>query len=456
MKIHFISIGGAVMHNLAIALSQKGYQITGSDDQIYDPSKSRLEKEGILPESWGWFPEKVTADLDAVILGMHARADNPELKKAEELGLKVYSFPEYIYEHSKNKTRVVIGGSHGKTTTTSMVMHVLQEQGMEFDYLVGAQLEGFDLMVKLSDTAKIIVIEGDEYLTSPIDRRPKFHLYHPHITSITGIAWDHINVFPTLEMYEKLFSDYVEMVDPEGALFYFEGDAILKKICEESSNKVPKQSYTAHPHKVDGDQTFLLVEGQEIPLHVFGTHNMENLSAAQLMCRQLGISDTDFYAAIATFRGAAKRLQTLEKSKEVVVFQDFAHSPSKLKATTAAVKEQYAEKTVVACMELHTFSSLKADFLDHYKDSMEKADLAMVYFSPDTIAHKKLEAISPQQVKEAFGRDDLWVFTESQQLQDKLKSLSWKQSVLLLMSSGTFGGMNLKEFAQEIVNLSKQ
>lgn len=455
MRVHFISIGGAVMHNLAIALAQKGYTVSGSDDLIYDPSKSHLEKYGLLPEAWGWFPEKIVPELDAVIVGMHARQDNPEIARAKELGIPMYSFPEYVYEQSKDKKRIVVGGSHGKTTTTSMIMHVLKTQNIDFDYLVGAKLEGFDLMVRLSNDARIIVIEGDEYPSSPLDRRPKFHWYHPHISIITGIAWDHINVFPTLEIYEQLFSDYIQMIEPQGKLFYCDDDAQLVAMAQKTRH-ITAYGYNAHPHKVTPKKTLLLHNNQETPLSVFGTHNMKNIQAAYLVCKELGISDNDFYKAIANFRGAAKRLQLLEENENVVVFQDFAHAPSKLQATTTAVKEQYPTQHLVACMELHTFSSLNANFLSHYKGTMDNVDSAIVYFNPHTVAHKQLAPITIEQVKESFGRDDLLVFNDSQALQDYLRQLTWKKSVLLLMSSGNFDGIVLKEFAKEIISLSEK
>lgn len=455
MRVHFISIGGAVMHNLAIALAQKGYTVSGSDDLIYDPSKSHLEKYGLLPEAWGWFPEKIVPELDAVIVGMHARQDNPEIARAKELGIPMYSFPEYVYEQSKYKKRIVVGGSHGKTTTTSMIMHVLKTQNIDFDYLVGAKLEGFDLMVRLSNDARIIVIEGDEYPSSPLDRRPKFHWYHPHISIITGIAWDHINVFPTLEIYEQLFSDYIQMIEPQGKLFYCDDDDQLVAMAQKTRH-ITAYGYNAHPHKVTPKKTLLLHNNQETPLSVFGTHNMKNIQAAYLVCKELGISDNDFYKAIANFRGAAKRLQLLEENENVVVFQDFAHAPSKLQATTTAVKEQYPTQHLVACMELHTFSSLNANFLSHYKGTMDNVDSAIVYFNPHTVAHKQLAPITIEQVKESFGRDDLLVFNDSQALQDYLRQRTWKKSVLLLMSSGNFDGIVLKEFAKEIISLSEK
>lgn len=454
MRVHFISIGGAVMHNLAIALLQKGYKVTGSDDLIYDPSKSHLEKYGLLPEKWGWYPEKITEDLDAVIVGMHARLDNPEIVKAKALDIPIYSFPEYVYEQSKDKKRVVVGGSHGKTTTTSMIMHILKEKGINFDYLVGAKVDGFDLMVKLSDDAEVIVIEGDEYPSSPLDRRPKFHWYHPHIAIITGIAWDHINVFPTLDIYEGLFADFVKKMEPNANVYYCGNDEVLAKICQGEKN-IQAKAYEAHQYTVTEEGTALLWNNQKVLLSVFGLHNMQNIRAAQYVCRDLGISDEDFYKFIATFDGAARRLQLLEKNDNVIVFQDFAHSPSKLKATTSAVKEQYGNKHLVACMELHTFSSLSANFLSHYKDTMERADTAIVYFNPHTIAHKRLAPITIEQVKESFGRKDLLVYNDSESLQKLLKEMQWNNKVLLLMSSGNFDGIVMSDFAKEIVEISE-
>jgi len=452
MRVHFIAIGGAAMHNLALALHKKGFQVSGSDDEIFDPSKSRLEQHGLLPEHWGWFTNKITSDIDAIILGMHARIDNPELLKAKELGMKIYSYPEYIYEQTKDKTRVVIGGSHGKTTTTSMIMHVLKLNQIEFDYMVGAQIEGFDTMVKLSEEAKIAVFEGDEYLASPIDPRPKFHLYHPHIALLTGIAWDHINVFPTFENYLSQFERFIDFIKPEGSLIYFEDDQHIAKMIQSERDDITYLPYNSHPHKVTKGISSLIHKNGETKLSIFGEHNLQNLQGAHLVCRELGISDEIFYASIKSFGGAAKRLQTLAKNTNTVVYQDFAHSPSKLKATTNAVKNQFHDRRLVACMELHTFSSLKEEFLPEYKDSMALADVSMVYFNPKTVEHKKLKPITAQQVQKAFGGDNLKVYTDSQKLVEDLMHLNFDKTNLLLMSSGNFSGLNLQELADKVVS----
>jgi UDP-N-acetylmuramate: L-alanyl-gamma-D-glutamyl-meso-diaminopimelate ligase len=454
MKVHFIAIGGSAMHNLAIALHKKGFEITGSDDEIFDPSKSRLEKYGILPKEWGWFPEKLTTDIDAIILGMHARIDNPELLKAQELGLKIYSYPEYIYEQTKDKTRIVIGGSHGKTTTTSMVMHVLKNNNIDFDYMVGAQIEGFETMVKLSEEAKIAIFEGDEYLSSPIDRRPKFHLYHPNIALLTGIAWDHINVFPTFENYVEQFEIFTKLIQENGSLIYFDGDEHIAKIVESKRDSIDYISYNSHPFKVVDNCSILLTQSGEVPLEIFGEHNLQNLMGAYHICKKAGLSDEQFYNSIKHFSGAAKRLQKLAESKSCTVFQDFAHSPSKLKATTEAVKKQFTNRKLIACMELHTFSSLKKEFLPHYKNTMSLADEAIVYFNPKTIEHKKLEPITKEQVAQAFGGNNVKVYTNSDQVTIDLLEHKFKHTNVLLMSSGNFSGVNLADLAEKIINKS--
>ena len=452
MYIHFIAIGGSAMHNLAIALKRKGYHITGSDDEIFEPSKSRLKKEGILPEQDGWYPEKLNENIEAVILGMHARADNPELLKAQELGLKIYSYPEYIFEQTKNKKRVVIGGSHGKTTITSMIMHVLNENKIEHDYLVGAMLAGYDCMVKLSETAKIAIIEGDEYLSSPIDRRPKFHLYFPDIAIISGIAWDHINVFPTFENYVEQFSIFIDKITPNGTLIYCEKDPEVKKVAEKSKTNLLKIGYGVHVHETFDGETCLIDEnGNKVPLLIFGDHNLQNINAAKHACLQLGISPEKFYSAIRSFNGAAKRLELVKKNNSTAIYKDFAHSPSKLKATTEAVKKQFSNRKLVACMELHTFSSLNETFLEQYQGAMELADEAIVYFNPHTIEHKKLKPISIEQVKNAFGGNNLEVIIDSKIIQEKLKAMNWENKNLLLMTSGNFDGMDFKEFADLLI-----
>lgn len=452
MNVHFIAIGGSAMHNLAIALHLKGYHVTGSDDEIFDPAKSRLQKYGILPESIGWHPERITADLDAVILGMHARIDNPELLKAKELGLKIYSYPEYLYEQSKDKVRIVVGGSHGKTTITSMIIHVLQQNGIDCDYMVGAQLDGFEVMVKLTEEAPIMVIEGDEYLTSPIDRRPKFHVYQPTIGIISGIAWDHVNVFPTFDIYVKQFEIFANMIPADGMFIYCEDDSELPKLSDKIMGTT-KRPYGVHPYHITNGVTYLETQYGEFPLQIFGKHNLTNLNAARYACVAAGVSEENFYKAIATFKGASKRLELVAKNNDSAVYKDFAHSPSKLKATVSAVREQFPEKQLVACMELHTFSSLSEQFLTQYAGAMDAADIAMVYYSPEAIALKKLPPISPEMIYSAFGRVDLQVYNDSKELKKKLLHLEMDNTVLLMMSSGNFNGINVNELGEKVLSL---
>ena len=451
MKVHMIAIGGSAMHNLAIALHQKGMMITGSDDEIFEPSLTRLQRLNLLPEREGWFSEKISADLDEVIVGMHARKDNPELLRAQELGLRIFSYPEYLYEQTKDKTRIVIGGSHGKTSTTAMILHVMKESKVETDFMVGAQLDGFDCMVKLSAKANFAVLEGDEYLSSPMDLRPKFHLYHPHIALLTGIAWDHINVFPTFENYVEQFQIFLDKIEPGGSLVYCEADPEVKRLVEAHTGLFEKIPYNTHPHEVKDGITYLITEKGKVPLKIFGNHNLQNLNGALLVCNQIGISDEAFYAAIGSFGGAAKRLELVKKTEHSVVYKDFAHSPSKLMATTSAFKEQYPDRKLVACMELHTFSSLNAKFLSEYNGTMESADEAYVYYSPHTIEHKKLAPISEQQVKDAFGTSNVQVFTDSSTLVDALKKMDWNETNLLLMTSGNFDGVDFKVLSDELI-----
>jgi UDP-N-acetylmuramate: L-alanyl-gamma-D-glutamyl-meso-diaminopimelate ligase len=450
-KVHLIAIGGSAMHNMALALHEKGFQVTGSDDEINEPSKSRLQKAGLLPGSIGWFPEKISPSLDAVILGMHAREDNPELQRAKELGLRIYSYPEYIYEATKDKTRIVIGGSHGKTTITAMILHVMKYHGIETDFLVGAQLEGFTTMVNLSMTSRYAVIEGDEYLSSPIDRRPKFHLYRPNIAIVSGIAWDHINVFPTIEIYIDQFRKFIELIEPGGSLVYCREDRELEKLAREMKNSgISIQEYSVPHHVVENGVTSLVVDGKRIPLLIFGDHNLMNLNGARMVCEKTGISSGKFYEAIQSFKGAAKRLELVFKDKEFNFYKDFAHSPSKLRATTNAVKNQFPLRHIVACMELHTFSSLNEEFLAQYAGSMDLADEAVVYYNPHTIAHKKLKEITPAQVHQAFKRPDLAVYTSSEELLKYLKRKGWHNTVLLMMSSGNFDGVDFSQLAKEL------
>jgi len=451
MKLHFIAIGGSAMHNLAIALHKRGYQITGSDDEIFEPSKGRLKKYGLLPKNIGWDTSKITTNIDAVILGMHARIDNPELKKAKELGLKIFSYPEYLYEQSKNKKRVVIGGSHGKTTITSMILHVLNYYGINCDYMVGAQLEGFEVMVKLTDDAEIMVIEGDEYLTSPIDCRPKFHLYMPHIALISGIAWDHINVFPTYENYIEQFEIFTNIIKDGGTLIYCKDDKEVEKITRKVKNSIEKIPYSLPDFEVNNSITSIIYDDKKYPLQIFGKHNLLNVNGARFVCNKFGINSHDFFKAISGFKGASKRLELILKDKTTNIYKDFAHSPSKLKATINAVKEQYFDRKLVACMELHTFSSLNSEFLNLYKNCMDSADIPIVYFNSHTIELKKLPPLSIQKVKKSFNNSDLIVYTDSRKLSNDLLKMNMENSNLLLMSSGNFDGIDFKEFAKKIL-----
>ena len=464
MRVHFIAIGGSAMHNLAIALCQKGITVTGSDDEIFDPAKSRLEKYWLLPESFGWHPERITPDLDAVVLGMHARIDNPELLRAQELGLKIYSYPEYLYEQSKDKLRIVVGGSHGKTTTTAMILHVLAHCGIEADYMVGAQLKGFEVMVRLSHTARVMVIEGDEYLTSPIDRRPKFHLYHPNVAIITGIEWDHINVSPTFDIYREQFAQFINLIEPKGTLIYCDEDAEVHRVAVENQRTdIQKLPYVCPEHRVENGITYI----GNTALQVFGHHNLLNLTAARLACRQVGVTDEQFDEAISTFEGASKRLELVKKNDSCAVYKDFAHAPSKLRATIHAMREQYPDRRLVACMELHTYSSLTQEFLQQYAHSMDEADVRCVYFSQHALQLKKLPPLDPEEVKKAFGGNpegepntdenknnavrNVEVFTDSNAMVAKVKAMEWKNSNLLMMSSGNFDGIDFNQLANEIL-----
>jgi len=445
MNIHFISIGGSAMHNLALALHEKGDHITGSDDAIFEPSKSRLAAKGLLPESMGWFPEKVHPKLDAIILGMHAKADNPELIKAQELGITIYSYPEFLYEHAKNKTRVVIGGSHGKTTITSMILHVLKYHEVEVDFMVGAQLDGFDRMVHLTTENEIIVLEGDEYLSSPIDLRPKFHLYKANIALLSGIAWDHINVFPTFENYVDQFRIFVDTMIKGGMMVYNSEDDVVRQVVEETSNQIKTDPYKTPVYRIENGHTVLDTAEGEVPLEIFGKHNLQNLEGARSICFHLGIGEEDFYEAIADFKGASKRLEKIAENSQTAVFKDFAHSPSKVEATTNAVKEQYANRKLLACLELHTYSSLNEDFLKEYVGTLDKADEAVVFYSPHAVKIKRLKEVSQEQIARAFKRDDLVIYTDPKEFKEFLFSQNLADTTLLLMSSGNYGGLDFEE-----------
>ena len=454
-KVHFIAIGGAVMHNLAIALQSKGYTVTGSDDEIFEPSKSRLDAHGLLPKEPGWHPERITPHLDAVILGMHATEDNPELVRARQLGLKIYSFPDYLYEQTAHEKRIVVGGSHGKTTTTAMIMHVLRQSGVDFDYMVGAQVQGFETMVGLSNTAKIAVFEGDEYLTSPLDRTSKFLHYHPDVAIITGIAWDHVNVFPTFDGYVDQFRKFAHSIMPGGSLIFCNSDENLRHIAaEDFPQGVTISPYDGFAWDAQPDGSVVAnISGLPTPVSVFGNHNMQNMNAALLACRAVGISDEQFAKAIASFNGAARRLQTLSTSPDgSVAFLDFAHSPSKLRATISAVRQRFPSRKLVACMELHTFSSLSKDFLPQYAGTMDDADEAIVYFNPQVVEHKRLTPFTPADVEAAFANPRLKVYTSSADVINRLRAIDFHQAALLLMTSGSFDGLDLKSLADSLLN----
>lgn len=445
MKVHFIAIGGSAMHNLALALAYKGYEVTGSDDVIFEPSKGRLRAKDLLPKEFGWFPEKIQSDLDAVILGMHAKKDNPELLRAQELELKIFSYPEFLFEQSKDKTRVIIGGSHGKTTITSMILHVLNYHNIDVDYMVGAQLEGFDRMVHLTTENDFIVLEGDEYLSSPIDRRPKFHLYQPNIALLSGIAWDHINVFPTYENYLEQFRIFVDSIVKGGSITYNEEDKDLKKVVETSENTIRKMPYKTPEYSVKNGVTLLETPEGPMPIEIFGKHNLNNLAGAKWICQNMGVDELDFYEAIATFKGASKRMEKIAENNTTVVFKDFAHSPSKVAATTTAVKEQYPSRKLLACLELHTYSSLNAEFLKEYGGALNKADEAVVFYSPEAVKIKQLNEVTTQQIANAFQREDLQIFTEPKAFQEFLFNKKFENTALLLMSSGNYGGLDFNE-----------
>ena len=439
------------MHNLAIALHTKGYKVTGSDDEVYEPSKSRLKKYDLLPDRMGWDTTRIDIQIDAVIVGMHAREDNVELVKAQDLGLPIFSYPEFIYEQTKDKCRVVIGGSHGKTSITSMILHVMQYNHVDVDYMVGAQLNGFECMVKLTENNSVVILEGDEYLSSPIDRRPKFHLYNPDIAVISGIAWDHINVFPTFSNYVEQFEIFTSKIAPNGSLIYCEDDDEVVKIAEKVRSDIRNIPYSTHEHFIEGGLTCLKTDVGDVSLSIFGEHNLQNLNCARLVCNELGISDDQFYIGIASFQGASKRLELVKQTNEALMYKDFAHSPSKLKATTTALKRQFPERELIACMELHTFSSLNREFLLQYQGAMSNADRALVYYDPKVIEHKQLSPISKEEVADAFATSNVEVYTESNSIIDELRKLNWTGKNLLMMSSGNFNGVDFMKLAEELL-----
>ena len=450
MNIHFISIGGSVMHQLAIALKRKGYTVTGSDDEIFEPSKTNLQQEGILPAAFGWFEENIHPGLDAVILGMHAKADNPELKKAQQLNLPVYSFPEYIFKESGDKTRVVIGGSHGKTTTTSMIMHVLREAGKEFDYLVGARLQGFDQSVNITD-APVIVCEGDEYPASIVEKRPKFHFLYPHIAVLTGIAWDHINVFPTFDFYLEQFVIFINKIEKGGHLIYNETDATLKELVEKNRrDDIQYHPYGVPQHQITNGITTVKIDDAETELKVFGAHNLLNLHAAWLVTKQLGLNAETFAKAIGNFTGAAKRLELIAKNHSTVFYRDFAHAPSKVKATIQAAKEQFPEKKLIGILELHTYSSLNEAFMKEYKGALEAADEAAVFYSKHALELKRMPELKKETVQAGFGKEGLEVINDRQQLENWLSEREFSNAIVLFMSSGNYDGLDVAQFSEKI------
>ena len=442
MKIHFIAIGGSAMHNLAIALKLKGFSITGSDDAINDPSRSRLKKYNLLPQKEGWFSDKITSDIDAVVLGMHAKDDNPELLKARKIGLKIYSYPEFIFNQSKDKIRIVIGGSHGKTSITSLVLHVLSTLNIEYDYMVGAQLDGFEVMVKLSDTSKYIVLEGDEYLSSALDLRPKFHLYKPHIALISGIAWDHINVFKTFENYLKQFEIFINSIEKNGTLVYNELDPELKKLVSSNKSNLNYIPYSIPKHKIIDGISFIDINNRLYRLKIFGDHNLQNISGALNICKALGVESEDFYNAITSFNGASNRLELVYKSSETIIFKDFAHSPSKVKATTEAVHKQFPNRKLISFFELHTYSSLNPLFLEKYRNSLKQSDECYIYYSEKNMRIKRLEPIDSELIIRSFNHSSLTVIDNYEKLNKKIFNLDLSNSVLLMMSSGKFGGLD--------------
>ena len=449
MQVHFIAIGGSVMHQLALALKRKGYGVTGSDDEIFEPARSNLAAAGILPAEEGWYPEKIHSGLDAIILGMHAKADNPELQRARELNLPVYSFPGYIYQESKDKKRVIVGGSHGKTTTTSMIMHVLKETGAAFDYLVGARLQGFDQSVSITD-APVIVCEGDEYPASALEKRPKFHFLHPHVAIITGIAWDHINVFPTFDIYLEQFNIFIDKIEAGGVLIYNATDPVLHKLVNEHPSKIRRVPYGLPDHMISNGETIITIDNIPGTLKVFGNHNLQNVQAAYLACKELGVDAAAFVLAMSSFTGASKRLELLASGKDVKVFRDFAHAPSKVKATMQAVKQQFPDRKLVAVLELHTYSSLNEQFMQEYAGSMDPADEAVVFYSKHALELKRMPDLPPEKVREGFGKQNLQVFNRRDELEEWLRTRQYEHTNLLLMSSGNYDGLDVTTFANTI------
>ncbi len=450
MRVHFISIGGSVMHQLAIALYKKGYNITGTDDEIFEPAAGNLAEFGLLPTKIGWNPDLITADLDAVILGMHAKENNPELLKAIELGLAIYSFPEYIFQESKQKKRIVVGGSHGKTTTTSMIMHALKELNKDFDYLVGAKLAGFEQSVNITD-APIIVCEGDEYPASAIERKPKFHFLYPHTAILTGIAWDHINVFPTFDFYLEQFVIFMNRIETGGVLIFNAEDTVLNKLVEDNKRAdIRYIPYGVPKHFIENGLTTVTIYDASGLLSVFGNHNLMNLHAAYFACAELGVSAQDFIKVMANFTGASKRLELLASNDHINVYRDFAHAPSKVKATVEAVKKQYPQRTLFGILELHTFSSLNEAFMEQYNGAFDQLDVGVVFYSKHALELKRLPDLAVEKVIQGFNKKGLIVINDKKALADWFEQQDFNHSNILLMSSGNYDGLDIISLAKQI------
>ena len=448
MKIHFIAIGGSVMHSLAIALKDMGYEISGSDDGIYDPARGRLDAAGLLPDYEGWNPEKITKDLDAIILGMHAFEDNPELKRAQSLGVPIYSYPEFIVKHAEHKQRIVIAGSYGKTTVTAMIMHALESWGKKFDYLVGAQVEGFSNPVRLSEDAAVIVLEGDEYLASKLDPRPKFMLYVPHILVINGISWDHINVFPTEETYVDQFSQLLASLQKGTNVIYNAADKRLSQLVEthtQDDESMYLQPFKRPGFKVKNGVWELKLGGKSQPMSLMGKHNMTNLLAAWEVCHLLGMETGDFLRVMKDFKGAELRMQKVHEDDNLVVIRDYAHAPDKVQATVSAVSDTYKGYNLIACAELHTFSSLNRDYLPLYQDSLKDADQALVFVNPNQFEKRRMDPLLASEIEQAFSHPKLTYLQSKDSLAKKIQGVKTGKDVILLMSSGNLQGLELSD-----------
>jgi len=450
-SVHFIAIGGSVMHNLALALKKMGMRISGSDDEIYEPAAGKL-KSGGIEANIGWQPEKMDASIDLVVLGMHAKADNPELAKAKSLKLPIVSFPDFIRRWSANQQRIVIGGSHGKSSITALAMHVLNQLNKKFDYLIGAEVEGFSLTVSLSD-APIIIIEGDEYLASKLDPVAKFLKYDHHIGLISGIAWDHKNVFPSFEDYTQQFEQFADKTPKAGSIIYNEKDLLAKKIGEKEREDVRKVPYGVHDAVIKNGVTYLKTKDYgEVKISVFGDHNLENIGAVLALVKLLGIEEKAFYQAVQTFTGAKKRLEIVKQQGNDKLFKDYAHSPSKLEATTTALKKQFADSKVVVAYELHTFSSLNKEFIKEYKNTLSKADEAFIFINPHNIKNSHTDDLTTTEIQEAFNNTELTLFTDKHKLVEAMKKAkTTEKNIFALLSSGNFDGLDIEEVSHKLI-----